>query len=456
MKKILTLVAFATLLAGCGQGNTDPSGTPSNVTGGTTTLANPASTNCTSDPNRTLEIKTMPDGSQYGVCYFDDNRQCEEWAFYNGDCPAGGVKITGYDTDAQIYCAITGGEVDMDAGTCTLKGTTCKTNDYYNTGKCTATDTGSIGLANPASTYCADQGGDLQIKTLPSGGEYGVCYFDDNRQCEEWAMYSGDCPIGGLKITGYDTDAQIYCAIRGGEPNVDNDTCTINGATCSADDYYNNNKCESNSTDSTSTSDLKSQAQAHCSDENISMVYECGDYYGVVSSLDGGGTTFYLANGTSFSCPVVAPDSMSDNCRQYVMGSNCAEINLCTDSNASATSDTPVDAQTVFDTFSSDYQIDLPAPTTTTMEWRDEQNNITNVTALQVSMDAISREPDIFRDFFVNKMGFTADIYQDADGVGESQSGYKKDNLACLTHYKLVDGQYAVESAEITCGTITE
>ncbi len=49
---------------------------------------------------------------QYGVCLFEDNRQCEEWALMRGECPAGGKKITGYDNDAEIYCAITGGTVD--------------------------------------------------------------------------------------------------------------------------------------------------------------------------------------------------------------------------------------------------------------------------------------------------------------------------------------------------------
>ncbi|NEX16555.1 MAG: hypothetical protein C1943_08000 [Halochromatium sp.] len=80
-------------------------------------LANPASVNCTK-LGGTLDIRTRPDGGQYGVCMFEDNRQCEEWALLRGNCPKGGLKITGYDNEAQIYCAITGGEVDMQAGIC--------------------------------------------------------------------------------------------------------------------------------------------------------------------------------------------------------------------------------------------------------------------------------------------------------------------------------------------------
>jgi len=48
-------------------------------------------------------------------------------------------------------------------------------------------------------------------------GEYGVCLFEDNRQCEEWALLRGNCPMGGLKITGYETDAEVYCVITGGQ-----------------------------------------------------------------------------------------------------------------------------------------------------------------------------------------------------------------------------------------------
>lgn len=96
------------------------------------------------------------------------------------------------------------------------------------------------GIANPASVYCSEKGGETVIKKLPDGSEYGVCVFDDNRQCEEWALFNEDCPIGGRKVTGYETEAQIYCAIRGGEVDMDKDTCTLkNGKVVDTEDYYN-------------------------------------------------------------------------------------------------------------------------------------------------------------------------------------------------------------------------
>ncbi len=63
---------------------------------------------------------------------------------FRGECPVGGLNITGYVTLAAQYCVITGGQYAVTAnsgqanelGTCTFKNTkTCDAADYYN-GKC--------------------------------------------------------------------------------------------------------------------------------------------------------------------------------------------------------------------------------------------------------------------------------------------------------------------------------
>lgn len=51
-------------------------------------------------------------------------------------------------------------------------------------------------MANPASVYCEDNGGTLEIRTGADGGEYGVCIFDDGSECEEWAYFRGECVPG--------------------------------------------------------------------------------------------------------------------------------------------------------------------------------------------------------------------------------------------------------------------
>lgn len=45
-------------------------------------------------------------------------------------------------------------------------------------------------LANPASVYCSEIGGFLEIKTYPNtGGAYGLCHLPDGRICEEWSLF---------------------------------------------------------------------------------------------------------------------------------------------------------------------------------------------------------------------------------------------------------------------------
>jgi hypothetical protein len=96
-------------------------------------------------------------------------------------------------------------------------------------------------LANPASANCLEAGGNLKMDQRGDGGEYGLCYFDDNRACEEWAMMRGECPVGGVKTTGYDTIDQKYCAWAGGSTLAEaNSTCIFkNGSTCPTIDFYN-------------------------------------------------------------------------------------------------------------------------------------------------------------------------------------------------------------------------
>lgn len=54
-------------------------------------------------------------------------------------------------------------------------------------------------ISNPASENCVRQGGKLEIYKSRSGGEYALCVFPDGSQCEEWALYRGECSIEGVK-----------------------------------------------------------------------------------------------------------------------------------------------------------------------------------------------------------------------------------------------------------------
>lgn len=144
-KYILLLLLAALVFSACAK-KAAPTATPihsaevkANVAG----LPNPASANCEEKGGK-LEFRERDGLGQYGVCIFADNRQCEEWALLREDCPAGGVRVSGYATEAAVYCAITGGEyavadksgAAVEQGTCTFKdGTTCDVWEYFG-GKC--------------------------------------------------------------------------------------------------------------------------------------------------------------------------------------------------------------------------------------------------------------------------------------------------------------------------------
>jgi putative hemolysin len=94
-------------------------------------------------------------------------------------------------------------------------------------------------LANPASQRCIASGGALQIERRPDGGQFGVCVFVDNHQCEEWALFRGECPAGGLRVTGYLTPAARFCAISGGRYDDASKACAVpGGKTCDAEAYW--------------------------------------------------------------------------------------------------------------------------------------------------------------------------------------------------------------------------
>ncbi|MCX6028673.1 MAG: DUF333 domain-containing protein [Chloroflexi bacterium] len=60
----------------------------------------------------------------------------------------------------------------------------------------TATSVPTVGMANPASVFCKEKGGQLKIEKDATGGEFGTCVFPDGSQCEEWAFFRGECKLG--------------------------------------------------------------------------------------------------------------------------------------------------------------------------------------------------------------------------------------------------------------------
>lgn len=110
-------------------------------------MPNPASVYC-EENGGTFEVREEQSGGQVGYCRFEDGSECEEWAFLRGECQPG---------------------------------------ESLNT---------QPGLPNPASVFCEENGGKLEIRTDEAGGQLGFCLFEDGSECEEWAYYRAECPSG--------------------------------------------------------------------------------------------------------------------------------------------------------------------------------------------------------------------------------------------------------------------
>lgn len=114
---------------------------------GNANMPNPASVFC-EENGGTVDIRTAEDGSQTGICIFPDGSECDEWAYFRGECKPG---------------------------------------DNLNMG---------ANMPNPASVFCEENGGTVEIRTAEDGSQAGFCVFPDGSECDEWAYYRGECRLG--------------------------------------------------------------------------------------------------------------------------------------------------------------------------------------------------------------------------------------------------------------------
>ena len=71
-------------------GKVDVQGNVSETAGGGVDMPNPASVYCEGQGG-TVEMRTGTDGGQVGICVFADGSECDEWAFFRGECAPGSL-----------------------------------------------------------------------------------------------------------------------------------------------------------------------------------------------------------------------------------------------------------------------------------------------------------------------------------------------------------------------------
>jgi len=56
--------------------------------------------------------------------------------------------------------------------------------------------TATIEIPNPASVFCKENGGTLEMRQAADGSVAGFCHFSDGSECDEWAYFRGECRPG--------------------------------------------------------------------------------------------------------------------------------------------------------------------------------------------------------------------------------------------------------------------
>lgn len=95
------------------------------------------------DLNYTYEVRTNPDGSEYGVCILPDGTVCDSWKFYRGIC----IAATG----------------------------------------------SSEAATDPWGDFCLAMNYTYTLRENPEGGVDHVCVLPDGRECDAHAFYLGTC-----------------------------------------------------------------------------------------------------------------------------------------------------------------------------------------------------------------------------------------------------------------------
>lgn len=200
-------------------------------------IANPASVYCEELGYETVFAET--EEGVAGMCRLPGGEEVDEWAFFRGEvateysyCVKEGYGIKTITEEMDGWTAVyavciledesevpitdlmnlsVGGAIPEEE---TSAGTGEETVSEEESGEPTEQGENGLGeaeeptivapvggvtkLPNPASAYCKQQGGTLEIKKDAQGGEYGECTLPDGTVCEEWALYKRECGPGAV------------------------------------------------------------------------------------------------------------------------------------------------------------------------------------------------------------------------------------------------------------------
>ncbi|SON53214.1 DUF333 domain-containing protein [Vibrio tapetis] len=154
------------------------------------TMTNPAATFCI-DQGGTLKSKETDAGSE-GICVLSDGTEIGQWDYFNqnnNDEAESGM--IGMANPASVYCEEQGGTLDFEngVGMCVFSdGTRIEEWEFYHQNHNKDAQNAPLGMANPSSVFCVEQGGTSTIVETDDG-QIGMCVFKDGTEVEEWEYF---------------------------------------------------------------------------------------------------------------------------------------------------------------------------------------------------------------------------------------------------------------------------
>ncbi|USD66777.1 DUF333 domain-containing protein [Vibrio sp. SCSIO 43136] len=167
-------------------------------------MANPAAEFCLSQGGELKDIETK-DG-QDALCVLNDGTEIEQWEYFRSQTADADV-MPGMANPASVFCEEQGGQVELDGdkGICVFEnGDRVEEWEFYQQH---AEQESMPSMANPAAVFCEEQGG---VSNLD-----GTCTLENGDKVDEWEFFrQAEQP---LNMTN---PASSFCEEQGGEVTI--------------------------------------------------------------------------------------------------------------------------------------------------------------------------------------------------------------------------------------------